>query len=228
MSALLTVIIPVYNEAATIEEILKRVWQAPIAKQVLVVDDGSTDGTTEILNSWRDRVTLFIHERNAGKGRAIRTALAHAVGEYTIIQDADLEYDPQDYQKLLEPLVNKQAEVVYGSRYLDKRQAWSLNRLGVGMLNWLVFWLYGKRLTDEATCYKVFFTKHLRQMELVSDGFEFCPEVTAKACRLGLRIAEIPIHYQARTMAEGKKIRMRHGWQAALALWRWRNWVPRQ
>jgi len=230
---LLTVIVPVYNEVHTIDRLLRRVLAAPYEKQVIVVDDGSTDGTVELLEKWEGhaRVELLQHSKNRGKGAAIRTGLEHAEGRFTIIQDGDLEYDPQDFPRLIEPLLSGEAQVVYGSRYLGReggpRQHWRLLRLGVWCLNVCVRLLYGARLTDEATCYKVFPTALLRAMELECERFEFCPEVTAKACRLGLAIHEVPISYDARSVQGGKKIRFSDGLAALAALWRWRNWRPK-
>ena len=229
---LLTVIVPVYNEVQTIEELLRRVLAAPFEKQVVVVDDGSTDGTVEVLERWEGhaQVELLRHSKNRGKGAAIRTGLEHAVGRFTIIQDGDLEYHPEDYPRLIEPLLSGEAQVVYGSRYLrrkgEPRRRWRLFRCGVAALNVCVRLLYGARLTDEATCYKAFPTEVLRAMELECERFEFCPEVTAKACRLGLTIWEVPISYDARSVQAGKKIRWTDGLEALAALWRWRKWQP--
>ncbi len=228
----LTVIVPVYNEGPTIDELLRRVLAAPYDKQVIVVDDGSTDGTARILERWPEdpRVEVLRHPQNGGKGLAIRTGLRYAKGGYTIIQDGDLEYDPQDYPKLIEPLLSGEAQVVYGSRYLRKlgegRRPWRLHRFGVFLLNLCVRLLYRTRVTDEATCYKAFPTALLRAMDLQCARFEFCPEVTAKACRLGRAILEVPIRYDARTWQAGKKIRWRDGLEALATLWRWRSWRP--
>jgi len=229
---LLTVIVPVYNEAGTVDEILRRVLAAPYSKEIIVVDDGSTDGTAHALEAWtgHSQITVLKHPKNRGKGAAVRTALEHARGRFTIIQDADLEYDPQDYRRVVEPLLSGQAEVVYGSRYLQatsgKRPGRSLFRLGVSVLNLGVRLLYGLRLTDEATCYKVFPTEALRRMDLQSERFEFCPEVTAKLCRMGLKVREVPIQYNARSVRDGKKIRWVDGVHALSALWKWRSWRP--
>jgi glycosyltransferase involved in cell wall biosynthesis len=226
----LTVLIPVYNEVGTLDELLRRVLAVPCDKQVVVVNDGSTDGSDVVLRGWANcsRIEVWEHERNRGKGAAIRTGLARARGRYTIIQDADLEYDPADYPTLLEPLLTGRAEVVYGSRYLG-HSGWAVRRgallrWGVGGLNLCVRLLYGKCVTDEATCYKVFPTALLHSLDLQSEGFDFCPEVTAKVCRLGIGIYEVPIRYRPRTRTEGKKLRIRDGWAALRALWRWRTW----
>ena len=229
---LLTVVVPVYNEVQTVEELLRRVLAAPYEKQVIVVDDRSTDGTVEVLKKWEGHagVELLRHCENRGKGAAIRTALEHAKGRFTIIQDGDLEYDPEDYPRLIGPLLAGEAQVVYGSRYLRRkggpRRRWRLFRCGVAALNVCVRLLYRARLTDEATCYKAFPTAVLRSMDLQCERFEFCPEVTAKTCRLGLKIREVPIRYDARSTQAGKKIRWRDGLAAMAALWKWRNWQP--
>jgi dolichol-phosphate mannosyltransferase len=229
---LLTVIIPVYNEASTIDRLLSHVLTVPYPKQVVIVDDGSSDNTAALLARWTDNpeVMLLHHPINRGKGAAIRTGLAHARGRFTLVQDADLEYDPCDYPRLLEPLLQEQAVIVYGSRYLqpppDSHPSWRLFRYGVALLNLAVRVLYGVRLTDEATCYKIFPTDVLRAMNLQCERFEFCPEVTAKACRMGLTIAEVPIRYTPRAAADGKKIRWTDGWEALVTLWKWRHWQP--
>lgn len=227
----LTVIVPVFNEVRTIDEAIRRTLTAPCSKQVIVVDDGSTDGTRDVLAAWRDNaeLTILCHDRNRGKGAAIRTALEHAVGRFTIIQDADLECVPEDYPRLLEPLLSGRAQVVYGSRFLQPANApqrFRVFRLGVSVLNWFVRFLYGVRLTDEATCFKVFPTEVLRSMDLRCKRFEFCPEVTAKACRLGLAITEVPVYYCPRDARAGKKIRVWDGMVALATLWRLRKWQP--
>ncbi|HZL37527.1 MAG TPA: glycosyltransferase family 2 protein [Tepidisphaeraceae bacterium] len=224
----LSVIIPAYNEIATIGELVTRVMAAPYPKQIIIVDDGSTDGTAAALAHWRDTPGLVIltHPTNLGKGHAIRTGLSHAHGVFTLVQDADLEYDPGDYARLLEPLLAGEADMVLGSRYLNgghRGVGWFF-RLGVHGLNWAVRVLYGIKLTDEATCYKVTRTAILRRMDLRCSRFEFCPEVIAKACRMGLRIVEVPVSYSPRGKSDGKKIRLRDGVAALRALWRWRQW----
>ena len=227
----LTVIVPVYNEAPTIDEAIRRTLAIPCSKQILVVDDGSTDGTTDVLKGWEDNpgLTVLYHDVNRGKGAAIRTALAHVRGRFTIIQDADLECLPEDYPRLLEPLLSGKAEVVYGSRFLQAlgpRRRAGVFRLGVSVLNLCVRLLYGVRLTDEATCFKTFPTAVLRSMDLQCRRFEFCPEVTAKACRLGIPILEVPVHYFPRDVNAGKKIRLWDGIVAIATLWRLRKWQP--
>jgi hypothetical protein len=171
---------------------------------------------------------LLEHSNNRGKGAAIRTGLEHAQGRFAIIQDGDLEYAPDEYPRLIEPLLAGQAEVVYGSRYMSRkrqaRRSWGVLRCGVTLLNICTRLLYGARLTDEATCYKALSTALLRAMDLQCERFEFCPEVTAKACRLGLSILEVPISYNARGVKAGKKIRWTDGLEALRTLWRWRRW----
>lgn len=233
--SLLSVIVPAFNEAGTLNELLRGVSAAaPPGKQVIVVDDGSSDGTQRVLESWKTmgRIQVVIHARNLGKGRAIRSALEHAQGRFTVIQDADREYDPADYERLLEPVLSGEVDVTYGSRYLSASgrgaHRWRLHRNGVRVFNMAVWWLYGQSLTDEATCYKLFPTDVLCAMDLQCERFEFCAEVTAKACRMGLRIREVPIHYSPRGLRAGKKIRLRDGWATLYELWRWRKWSASQ
>jgi glycosyltransferase involved in cell wall biosynthesis len=224
----LSVIIPAYNEAATIAEVLDAVMSAPFAKQVIVVDDGSRDGTLEALRAWlvsgRGDVEVVCHPRNLGKGASIRTGLARCRGEVTLVQDADLEYDPGDYPKLVDPILRRDADAVYGSRYLEPSGPVlrSPHLLCVRFLNLMVRLLYGFRTTDEATCYKAFRTDLLRRMDLRCMRFEFCPEVTAKACLMGLEIREVPVRYRPRSYAQGKKIGWWDGIEAIATLLRWR------
>ncbi len=226
---LLSVIVPVFNEESTIDQLLERVVNARYVPQVIVVDDGSSDATPAQLEKWigHPQVTVLQHLQNRGKGAAIRTGLAAARGQYCLVQDADLEYDPVEYSTVIEPLRNGAGLVVYGSRYLCSRVrgGWFF-RQGVRVLNLAVRLLYGQRLTDEATCYKALPTELLRHLHLECERFEFCPEVTAKVCRLGISILEVPVSYHPRTSAAGKKIRLRDGWQALTELWRWRRWQP--
>jgi glycosyltransferase involved in cell wall biosynthesis len=226
---LLTVIVPVYNEERTVGLLLQRLMDGPYPypqKEIVVVDDGSTDRTSAVLQRWRDQpgVRIVRHPVNGGKGVAVRTGLALARGDLTIIQDADLEYDPGDYPKLVQPILEGRADLVYGSRFLAPQThlPWNLFRFGVGVLNFLVMILYARRLTDEATCYKATRTELLRNLDLQAERFELCPEITAKACRRGLRIMEVPVSYHPRLVSEGKKIRWRDGWQALWTLLRLR------
>lgn len=212
----LSVIIPAYNEIDTIEETLARVTRVELDKEIIVVDDLSTDGTRELLAKIPD-IKLVLHKRNIGKGMAIRTALEHVEGDVVIIQDADLEYDPQDFHAMIEPIVNGEAEVVYGSRFLTGRPkmrwvSYLANRILAGAANIL----FRAHISDEATCYKAFAADVLKSIPLTCRGFEFCPEVTAKVLRAGLRIAEVPVYYTPRTAAQGKKIGW---WDGVVALW---------
>lgn len=227
MSApLLSVLVPVYNERATLETLLVRVLDVPVDKEVLVVDDGSRDGTREVLETLARRLPLraFYHERNRGKGCAIRTALPEARGRVVIVQDADLEYEPEEYPKLIEPILRGEVNVVYGSRYLhrDNPLPFTHYKVGVLMLNALANMLYGTRLSDEATCYKVFRASLIQSLPLRCVRFEFCPEVTARLAKRGERILEVPIRYHYRTRAQGKKIGWRDGLEAVWTLIRYR------
>jgi dolichol-phosphate mannosyltransferase len=218
-----SVVVPVYNEAAHVHELLQAIHASPVKKEVVIVDDGSTDGTREILQALPDSddVTIIFHERNCGKGAAIRTALSYARGEYILIQDSDLEYDPQDYPALLKALEAGTANVVYGVRP-DRPERGLRFFLGAKLLTHLANFLYGAGIHDEATCYKVFRRSLLEQVKLECHRFEFCPEVTAKLCRMGEKIAEVPISYHPRSAVEGKKIRASDGWLAIWTLIRYR------
>lgn len=222
-----SVIVPVYNEAAHVDELLAAIHASPVKKEIIIVDDGSTDGTREKLQAMpaMDDVTVIFHEKNCGKGAAIRTALAHAHGEFVLIQDSDLEYDPQDYPALLKPLEEGKANVVYGVRP-DRPERGLRFFLGAKLLTHLANLLYGAGIHDEATCYKAARRSLLAEMKLECRRFEFCPEVTAKLCRMGEKIAEVPISYQPRSAVEGKKIRHSDGWLAIWTLIRFR-FVPR-
>ena len=218
-----SVIVPVYNEAAHLDELLQAIHASPVRKEIIIVDDGSTDGTREKLQamSLADEVTIIFHEKNFGKGSAIRTALEYARGEFVLIQDSDLEYDPQDYPSLLRPLELGCANVVYGVR--PDRPARGLRFfLGAKLLTHLANLLYRAGIHDEATCYKVFRRSVIAQVRLECRRFEFCPEVTAKLSRMGEKIAEVPVKYAPRSAGEGKKIRHSDGWLAIWTLLRYR------
>ncbi len=226
---LLSVIVPVFNEERTVEALLRRVCDGPYPhpqKEVLVVDDGSTDATPALLAKWsgREGVRVWRHPINRGKGYAVRTGLARARGRIVIVQDADLEYSPEEYPLLVEKLRRGEARAVYGSRYLAPAHPlpWDRYRVAVALLNGLVYLLYGQRLTDEATCYKAFLAELVPALDLRAERFELCAELTAKLCRLGVPIVEVPISYRPRTVAEGKKIGWRDAWQTFWALLRWR------
>jgi dolichol-phosphate mannosyltransferase len=221
----LSVIVPVYNEIAHVDELLQAILASPVKKEIIIVDDGSTDGTREKLQAMplagNSDVTVVFHEKNCGKGAAIRTALEYARGEYILIQDSDLEYDPQDYAALLRPLEQGHANVVYGVR--PNRPERGLRFfLGAKLLTHLTNLLYGAGIHDEATCYKLFRRSLLSQIDLQCRRFEFCPEVTAKLCRMGEKIAEVPVSYVPRSAGEGKKIRHSDGWLAIWTLFRYR------
>jgi len=210
-----SVVIPAYNEVNTILEIISRVQASPVEKEIIVVDDGSTDGTrarlADISNAGNVRVLL--HERNRGKGAALRTGFAEATGDIIIVQDADLEYDPREYPRLLEPILDGRADVVYGSRFLGgpHRALLFWHYAGNKFLTLLSNALSNINLTDIETCYKVFRREALSQIRLKSNRFGFEPEFTAKVARKKLRIYEVPISYSGRTYAEGKKITWRDG-----------------
>ena len=222
----LSVIIPVYNENTTIKKIINLVNEVDVKKEVIVVDDGSDDGTKEILRTIKmNSLKTVFHERNRGKGAAIRTGLKYVTGDIVIIQDADLEYDPQEYPKLIQPIVEGKAKVVYGSRFLRPLTSNNIYYhfvLGVKLLNLLTYLLYGVKTTDEATCYKVFKTEVIKNIDLNCEGFEFCPEITAKVCKKGYKIYEVPIPYTGRHYQEGKKINWRDGVKAIYALIKYR------
>lgn len=237
----LAVIVPVYNEERTVAELLLRLEAQPCVSQIIIVDDGSTDRTWEELAPWRARagfgaaapasghesptVNVVRHDHNRGKGRSIRTGLEHVDCSYVIVQDADLEYDPTDINKLWAVMQSDEVDVVFGSRYLDKPELqkgrWVMQS-GVRILNMLVRLLFCLKLTDEATCYKMFRTIHLLAMDLKCERFEFCPEVTAKAAINGLRVCEVAVNYVSRSEVAGKKIRLSDGFTAMLTLIRYR------
>jgi len=218
-----TVIIPIYNEVEHVERLLRAVHAAPVLKEIVVVDDGSTDGTREKLVSIAEEggVTLVLHDGNFGKGAAIRTALRYARGEYVLIQDSDLEYDPKDYPKLLQPLKELRSNVEYGVRP-DRPERGLRFFLGAKLLTHLTNFLYRANIHDEATCYKAFRRSLLAEVRLECRRFEFCEEITAKVCRLGERIWEVPISYTPRSEREGKKIRYSDGLVAVWTLLRYR------
>jgi glycosyltransferase involved in cell wall biosynthesis len=212
----LSIIIPVFNEKETILEIIKRVMAVPVLdyeKEIIVVDDSSNDGTERILGNLKDASDFLLarHPHNLGKGAAVRTALEHVTGGVVVIQDADLEYNPDDYQKLLSAFGDG-SPVVYGSRNLEKtgRGYW-LNFWGGRFLTALLNMMFGSKLTDINTGYKLFRADIIKNLNLASNGFEFCEEVTAKILKSGYPIKEVPIHYHPRKFSEGKKIKFKDG-----------------
>jgi glycosyltransferase involved in cell wall biosynthesis len=216
----LSVIVPVYDERNTVVEIVRRMRSVtlPVGLQIVIVDDGSSDGTRDVLRHLGDStVSVVMHDRNRGKGAAIRTGLQHVTGDLVLIQDADLEYDPEDWPKLLAPILRGKAQVVYGSRFTgERRNMLVLHWLGNRFLSVITNVLYDTTLSDMETCYKLFERDVLRGITIRASRFEFEPEITAKVLRKGIRIYEVPISYAGREVDEGKKITWRDGF---LALW---------
>ncbi len=221
----LSVIIPCYNEVDNITDVLDAVRAVDIPKEIIVVDDGSTDNTAEVLREYSKRHPIVIHSsaKNAGKGSAIRKGLEYVTGDIVIIQDADMEYDPKQYPDLIKPIFEGKADVVYGSRFRGKIEGMRLlNRIANCILTLAANILYRANITDEATCYKAFRTDVIKRIPLKCTRFEFCPEVTAKLRKRGIVIHEVPIHYKARNTAQGKKIRWTDGVQALWTLVKYR------
>lgn len=230
----------------TIAELIRRVEAVPVDKEIIIVDDKSNDGTTELLKEKRRQsphIKMVFFNRNRGKGFAIRSALRRITGDLVIVQDADLEYDPNDYKKLLEPFKDPRVSVVYGSRFLHLKMityirqwlaakligkecrvghVYFANFLCIKLLNLLVFLLYGGKITDEATCYKIFRSEIFKKIRLKCARFEFCPEVTAKVLKSGYGILELPISYKPRKTEHGKKINWKDGVAAMATLFRYR------
>jgi len=222
----ITILVPTYNEVHTIQEILKRVQAAEIAEEILVIDDGSTDGTRGILQELDGvgKIKTIFHEQNRGKGAAVRTGIQHARGDVIIIQDADLEYDPRDYPGLLRPIQEGLADVVYGSRFLGgpRRPVMFWHMVANKFLTLMTNILYNTILTDMETGYKVFRRKVVEGMNLKSKRFEFEPEFTAKILKTKVRIFEVPITFNPRDYEEGKKIGLKDAFQAVWALVKYR------
>ena len=222
----ITVLIPAYNEKGTIREIIHRVEKTGMAKEILVVDDGSTDGTREILAELdhQGAVRVVCHERNQGKGAAIRTGIQNATQEVVIIQDGDLEYNPRDYPTLISPIEEGIADVVYGSRFLggSRRPVFFWNMVANRLLTFMTNILYNNILSDMETGYKVFRLSKIKGIKLRSQRFDFEPEFTAKILKRKIRIFEVPITFNPRDYSEGKKIRMKDAFYAAWALVKYR------
>jgi glycosyltransferase involved in cell wall biosynthesis len=217
----LSIVIPVYNEVKTLEEILTRVSASPVEKEIILVDDCSTDGTRDILQTIEklSNCRVFYHEKNQGKGAALRTGISHATADAVIIQDADLEYDPAEYPKLLQPILDGKADVVYGSRFAggeSHRVLYFWHMVGNRFLTLLSNMFTNLNLTDMETCYKLFKREVIQDVEIEEDRFGFEPEITAKIAARRCRIYEVGISYAGRTYEEGKKI----GWKDGVrAIW---------
>ena len=226
----LTIIIPAYNEINTIQNLIDKICQINIDKQIILVDDCSTDGTNEVVFKNKDRINkIIVHEENKGKGAAIRSAQNYIDGEYVIIQDADLEYDPDDIMNLLNEIENRKCQVVYGSRVLrnpenKKSQNFSHNIRIIGniFLTKLSNFLNNQNLTDAHTCYKLFKSKLFKSISLQENGFSFCHEITTKISLLNINIVEIPINYHGRSYQQGKKIVASDGLKAIWTLIKYR------
>ena len=231
----LSIIIPAYNEEKTIAELLQRVLDADLGegidRELIVVNDCSTDSTDRIVQSFiaahpQATITYLAHDRNQGKGMAVRTGIQAVTGDYVVMQDADLELDPNDFARMLPHLLSGQYRVVYGSRFLaeENSHTYFSYQLGGKFLSVMTNLLYDQRITDEPTCYKMFDAGLLKSIPLDCKGFEFCPEVTAKVSRLGYKIKEVPIRYYPRSIEEGKKLRLRDGLKAIGTLLKYRFW----
>ena len=223
----LTIVIPCYNERENIITIVEKILETPILnKEIIVVDDMSTDGTREILEEKVKPLVskIVYHQQNGGKGAALKTGFAHATGDMVIIQDADLEYDPMEYEQVIAPIVKGEADVVYGSRFLaSKAKGYVTNRMANKFLTQLSNLFTRLKLTDMETCYKAFKREIIQSVDIEEKRFGFEPEITAKISRMGIRIKEVPISYYPRTMEEGKKIGFKDGLRAIYCIWKYRK-----
>ncbi|MDA1195662.1 MAG: glycosyltransferase family 2 protein [Planctomycetota bacterium] len=220
----LSVVVPVFNEAGTIDALLARVLESAVVHEVIVVDDGSSDGTRERLAAFaHPRVRVELHPKNRGKGAAVRTGIALATGAVVVIQDADLEYDPAEYPVLLAPILAGDADAVFGSRFLagSSRVLYYKHRMGNGFLTFLSNLATDLNLTDMETCYKAVRREWIQALDLTQERFGIEPELTAKLARAGARVYEVPVSYRGRTYEEGKKIGWRDGVQAIWCIWRY-------
>lgn len=221
----LSIIIPVYNEIGTLEKILKKIEEIyiPVEKEIILIDDGSTDGTRELMRNFTDKYKIIFHEKNLGKGGAVHSGIKAATGDYIIIQDADLEYDPNDYIKLLEEAEKGKYKAVYGSRNLMSNPRFKKSYYyGGKMITFFANLLYGAKLTDVNTCYKMINTEVARSLNLEQTNFSFCEEVTAKLIKNKYEIKEVPINYYPRKFDDGKKIRATDGIRAIVTLLKYR------
>ncbi len=228
----ITILIPAYNESGTIKEVIEKVRQAPLPrhleKEIIVVDDGSED-STRVKLSELSGIQVFFHDRNQGKGAAVKTGIRHSTGDIILIQDADLEYNPEDYPVVLQPILSEFAELVMGSRFLCEPpkffskdgDPFFSHFIGNRIIIWLTNFLYGQNMTDYEGCYKAFTTSLARSIPIGADGFEFDNELICKSIRRGHKIAEVPIHYKSRLYSEGKKI---NWWDGLVILWTILKW----
>lgn len=223
-----SILIPVYNEIQSLEQLLQRVEEAPFSgleKEIILVDDFSTDGTRDILKNLENKYKVLYHDVNQGKGAALRTGFSAVTGDIAVIQDADLEYDPKDYDGVLNLILNGEADVAYGSRFMDLTQSETVvkvNFFANKMLTLMTNILFGAKLTDMETCYKAFKTEFIKDITIKSNRFDFEPEITAKVLKRKARLKEAPISYHGRTFEEGKKITMKDGIHAVIALIKFR------
>jgi len=222
----LSVVMPVYNEKETLEEIVDQVLKTELVHELIIVDDGSTDGSRDVMKQWEGHpiVRVILKDKNGGKGSAVVRGFHEATGDIFLIQDADLEYDPRDYPKLLQPIEEGRADVVYGSRFIGgpSRKIYFFHRLGNVMLTLLTNILYNLDLTDMETCYKCFRADIVRDLTIHARRFDFEPEITAKVAKRGYRVYEVPIAYYGREFDEGKKITWRDGFPAIWTLIKYR------
>lgn len=223
-----SILIPVYNEIQSLEQLLQKVEEAPFAgleKEIILVDDFSTDGTRDILKNLENKYKVLYHDVNQGKGAALRTGFGAVTGDIAVIQDADLEYDPKDYDGVLQLILNGEADVAYGSRFMDLTQSETVvkvNFFANKMLTLMTNILFGAKLTDMETCYKAFKTEFIKDIKIKSNRFDFEPEITAKVLKKKAKLKEAPISYHGRTFEEGKKITMKDGIHAVIALIKFR------
>ena len=222
--SLLSVVVPVYNEVKTIQTILDRIKKVAVEKEIIVVDDFSTDGTREILSQINDpQIRVVLKPKNGGKGSAVKEGIKAASGDYIIIQDADLEYDPEDFHLLLKAMTEKKGDVIYGSRFLGSSNFPSLShKIGNKFLTLVTNLLYGSKITDMETCYKLIPAKIAKSLNIQSKKFDMEPEITAKILKSGNKIAEVPIGYKGRAFSEGKKISWKDAFSAIWTLVKYR------